>query len=220
MLDKDAAQNLIAKRLAKEFKDGDIVNLGIGIPTLIPNHLPPNIRILSHSENGIIGFGEMAKPGQENPNVTNAGGGFITEIPGTSYTDSAMSFAIIRGGHLSRTVLGALEVDQEGSIANWMIPGKFVPGIGGAMDLCSGTPVVIAATTHLDKNGQSKIKKKCSLPLTGWRCVKLVVTDMAVMDVTPKGLLLREIAKWTTLEEVIKATEADLIIPDNIGSFE
>ncbi|MCK5072434.1 MAG: CoA transferase subunit B [Bacteriovoracaceae bacterium] len=220
MLDKNQTQNLIAKRLARELHDGDVVNLGIGIPTLIPNHLPEDIHIITHSENGIVGFGETPEPGKEDPDLTNAGAGFITEIPGTAFVDSALSFAIIRGGHLNLTVLGALQVDQEGSIANWMIPGKFVPGIGGAMDLCAGSPRVLAATTHMDKHGNSKILKKCTLPLTCSKCVSLIVTDMAVMEVTKTGLVLKEISYWTNIEDVKKATEADLIIPENVGTFE
>jgi len=219
MLDKNEIQHVVARRIAKEIKDGDVVNLGVGIPTFVPIYLPKDIHVITHSENGILGFGPAPKKGEEHPDLTNAGGGFITEVKGTCYFDSALSFSIIRGGHLDLTVLGALQVDQEGNIANWMIPGKFVPGIGGAMDLCAGAKKIIAAMTHTDKDGGPKILKKCTLPLTGPNCVDLIVTEMAVIEVTPKGLVVKEVASWTNLEDVKKLTEADLIIPSKIGSF-
>lgn len=219
MLDKNEITHLIARRIAKEINEGDVVNLGVGIPTYIPIYLPENTTVVTQSENGIMGFGEAPEKGNEDPDLTNAGGFHITEINGTCYTDSAMSFAIIRGGHLDITVLGALEVDQKGNIANWMIPGKFVPGIGGAMDLCAGAKKVISAMTHTDKHGNSKILKECTLPLTGKGKVTLIVTEMAVMEVTTDGLVVREIAEWTNKEDLVAKTDAELIFPESIGTF-
>jgi acetate CoA/acetoacetate CoA-transferase beta subunit len=210
---------MIGKRIAQELKDGDYVNLGIGMPTEVANHIPEGIHVIFESENGMMGVGPVPEAGKEDKNLVNAGGGFITELPGAAYFDSAMSFAIIRGGHIDITVLGALQADEAGSLANWMIPGKLVPGMGGAMDLVTGAKKVIVAMEHCDKNGNSKILKKCTLPLTAKHRVSLIVTDLAVMEVTDKGLMLKEIASDTTLEEVVKCTEADLIIPDKVGMF-
>jgi len=192
------------------------VNLGIGIPTLVANYLPSGVEIFLQSENGILGMGPAPRPGFEHPQLINAGGMPVTFLPGAAAFDSAMSFGLIRGGHVDATVLGALQVDEEGHLANWMIPGKLVPGMGGAMDLVTGAKKVIVAMQHVNKNGTSKIVKKCSLPLTSIRRVNLIVTDMAVIEVTENGLILKEVAPETTVEEVIKATEAKLAIPDKV----
>ncbi len=213
--DKDRKREVIVKRVAQELKDGDLVNLGIGMPTLVANYIPEGIDILLHSENGFIGLGPNPEPGKEDPDIVNAGGLPASVVPGGAFFDSAMSFTIIRGGHLDVTVLGALQVDQEGNLANWMIPGKMVPGMGGAMDLVAGARKVIISMEHTAK-GAPKILKKCNLPLTAAKEVDLIVTDMSVIEVTPKGLLLTELAPETTLEEVISATEAELIISENL----
>ena len=214
--DSKLKKEVIAKRVAMELHDGDIVNLGIGIPTLVANYLPSGVEIFLQSENGILGMGPAPRPGFEHPQLINAGGMPVTFLPGAAAFDSAMSFGLIRGGHVDATVLGALQVDEEGHLANWMIPGKLVPGMGGAMDLVTGAKKVIVAMQHLNKNGTSKIVKKCSLPLTSIRRVNLIVTDMAVIEVTENGLILKEVAPETTVEEVIKATEAKLAIPDKV----
>ena len=210
---------IIAKRIAKELKDGDVVNLGIGIPTEVVNHLPQGINVYLHSENGMVGVGPTPPKGQEDKDIINAGGGFLSAIPVTSYMDSAQSFAIVRGGHLDMTVLGALQVDEEGSIANWIIPGKMVPGMGGAMDLLTGAKRIVAAMKHTDKEGKSKILKKCTLPLTAYKKLSLIVTELAFIEVTPEGLVLREIHESTTVDHVVKSTEAKLILPPKIGHF-
>ncbi|MCK4957279.1 MAG: CoA transferase subunit B [Candidatus Cloacimonetes bacterium] len=219
MLDKKQKRIMIGRRIAEELNDGDFVNLGIGMPTEVANHIPLGVKVYFHTENGMLGVGPAPKPGEEDKDLINAGAGYITETAGASYFDSCLSFAIIRGGHLDMTVLGALQVDQEGNLANWMIPGKLVPGMGGAMDLVTGTKNVIISMEHCDKHGNSKILKKCTLPLTAAHCVNMIVTDMAVMRVTEKGLLLEEIAFWTNVDDVIKATDADLIIPEKVGIF-
>lgn len=212
-------RNLIAARIAKEFADGDIVNLGIGMPTLVANFIPKDKRIILQSENGFTGLGPAPAPGEEDADLTNAGGQPVTILDGGATFDSATSFAIIRGGHLDATVLGALEVDAEGNLANWMVPGKMVPGMGGAMDLVVGARRVIIATEHCTRDGKPKILKKCRLPLTAVGEVDLIVTELAVIEVTAQGLVLRELSENTTLEEVIDKTEADLIIADRIGTW-
>ncbi len=219
MLDRNQKRILIGTRIAQELQDGDFVNLGIGIPTEVANHIPEGIKVYFHTENGMIGVGPAPDAEHQDPDLINAGGGFVTETPGASYFDSCLSFAIIRGGHLDMTVLGALQVDQKGNLANWMIPGKLVPGMGGAMDLVTGAKKVIISMEHCDKHGNSKILKKCNLPLTAAKCVDLIVTDMAVLRVTEDGLVLEEVAYWTSVDDVVKATEAELIIPENIGVF-
>ena len=216
---KELKRVRLVKRIAQEFPDGALVNLGIGMPTMVANYIPEGRTILLHSENGFTGLGPAAPKGQENPSIVNAGGQPVTIVPGGAFFDSAMSFAIIRGGHVDYTVLGALEVDMEGNLANYMIPGKMVPGMGGAMDLVAGARNVIIAMEHVNKNGAPKILKKCSLPLTAKGEVDLIVTDMAFIRVTKKGLVLEEIAEDTTVEEVVKATEAPLHIAGNIRKF-
>jgi len=219
MLDRKQKRILIGTRIAQELQDGDFVNLGIGIPTEVANHIPQGVNVYFHTENGMLGVGPAPDEAHQDPALINAGGGFVTETPGASYFDSCLSFAIIRGGHLDMTVLGALQVDQEGNLANWMIPGKMVPGMGGAMDLVTGAKKVIISMEHCDKHGNSKLLKECNLPLTAANCVDLIVTDMAVIRVTEKGLVLEEVAFWTSVDEVIKSTEAELILADNIGVF-
>ena len=217
--DKNYKKVLIGKRIAKELNDGDFVNLGIGLPTEVANHIPENINVVFQSENGIMGVGHEPKTGEEDPDMINAGGGYITAIPGSAFIDSCMSFAIIRGGHLDMTVLGALQVDQKGNLANWWIPGKLVPGMGGAMDLVSGAKKVVVAMEHCDKNGNSKILKECTLPLTATGKINLIVTDMAVMKIENEKLILLEIAEGYTIEDIKKVTEADLVAEGEIGSF-
>ena len=210
---------LIGKRIALELHDGDYVNLGIGLPTEAANHIPAGMHVVFQSENGMLGVGPMPAPGTEDQNLVNAGGGYITATAGASYFDSAMSFAIIRGGHIDITVLGALQVDMHGNLANWMIPGKLVPGMGGAMDLVTGAKKVIVAMEHCDKTGASKILPECTLPLTAKGKVALIVTDMAVIEVTSTGLVLLETAAGISVEEVVKATAAPLRIADTVGTF-
>jgi acetate CoA/acetoacetate CoA-transferase beta subunit len=218
-LSREEKRKLIQKRIAKELKDGDYVNLGIGMPTGVANFISDDIYVTIHSENGILGLGAAPEEGKEIPNLINAGGGFVTEAKGASYFDSCLSFAIIRGGHLDATVLGALQVDQDGNLANWMIPGKMVPGMGGAMDLVTGAKKVIIAMEHLDKKGNPKILKKCNLPLTAVNKVDMVVTDMAVIIRGENGLVLKEVAEGYTKDDVIKATEAELTIADEVKTF-
>lgn len=212
-MSKDIKRERIARRVAMELRDGMVVNLGIGMPTMVANFLPEGIDVTFQSENGFVGLGPAPQPGQEDKDVTNAGAQPVTILPGGACFDSAVSFAIIRGGHVDVTVLGALEVDEQGNLANWMVPGKMVPGMGGAMDLTVGAKRVVIAMEHTAK-GAPKILPQCTLPLTAKEQVDLIVTDMAVIEVTPEGLVLREIAPDTTVEAVIAATAAKLIISD------
>jgi acetate CoA/acetoacetate CoA-transferase beta subunit len=211
----DDPQTTIAKRVAIELRQGNLVNLGIGIPTLVANYLPPGLNIFFQSENGLIGTGPMPEQGMAHPLLTDAGGRPISALPGASTFDSAMSFALIRGGHVDVTVLGGLQVDADGHLANWMIPGKMVPGMGGAMDLVSGAKRVIVAMQHAAK-GKSKIVQKCGLPLTSMRPVDLVVTDLAVIGFTSGRITLMETAPGVSVAEVIAVTEAELTIPDKV----
>jgi 3-oxoacid CoA-transferase subunit B len=213
MLDK----NGIAKRIAKEVKDGSYVNLGIGIPTLVANYIPKGISVTLQSENGMLGMGPFPFEGDEDPDLINAGKQTITEIPGTSYFDSAMSFGMIRAGKVDLTILGAMEVSEEGDIANWKIPGKMVKGMGGAMDLVAAAKNIIVAMQHVNKAGESKLLPKCELPLTGVKCVKKIVTELAVIEVIPgKGFKLLERAPGVSVEEIIKATRGKLIVEGEI----
>jgi len=208
-------KNFIAKRVAKELNDGDVVNLGIGLPTLVANYVPEGISITLQAEHGILGSGPAAEPGFEDPDITNAGGFPITVLPGASFFDSATSFAIIRGGHVDVTILGALQVDAKGNLANWMVPGKKVPGMGGAMDLVVGARRVIVAMEHTVK-GSIKILEECTYPLTAVGVVDQIITEMGVMDVTPEGLVLKEIAPGVTVEQIQECTEAKLIISKDL----
>ena len=217
--DKAMRRERIIKRIVREFKPGSLINLGIGMPTLCADFLPQDSGIMLHSENGFIGLGPLPSAGPADMAIVNAGGAPVSIQPGGCFFDSALSFGIIRGGHVDATVLGALEVDQEGNLANYMVPGKMVPGMGGAMDLVVGARQVIIAMEHVDKEGRSKILKRCRLPLPAVKQVDLIVTDMAFIRVTPDGLLLEEIAEDTSVEAVVRATEATLKLADNIGRF-
>jgi acetate CoA/acetoacetate CoA-transferase beta subunit len=209
------AKELIARRIALELKSGNLVNLGIGLPTMIAHFLPVGVEVFFQAENGLIGMEPLPEPGMEDEYLTDAGGSFIGAIPGACSFDSCFSFGLIRGGHLDVTVLGGLQVDEQGLLANWTIPGKMVPGMGGAMDLVTGTKRVIIAMIHTDK-GQPKILKKCTLPLTSIRPVSLVVTELAVIEPTAEGLVLKELAPGVSIEKVVAATEAALIIPTHV----
>lgn len=209
-------RNQIAQRIAQEVEEGFTVNLGIGIPTLVANFISQSKNIMLQSENGLLGIGPFPLKDEVDPDLINAGKQTITTVPGASFFSSADSFAMIRGGHIDLTVLGAMQVDQNGNIANWMVPGKMVKGMGGAMDLVASAKRVIVAMQHVDKSGESKLLKECTLPLTGIHCIHRIVTDMAVVDVTPTGFLLREIAPGFEVEDIIKATEAPIQIASDL----
>jgi len=209
----DAKTRLVA-RAARDILPGMVVNLGIGLPTQVVAHLPPDFPVCLHSENGITGVGPTQSYDDADRNLIDAGGAYVSALPGTAYFDSAVSFALVRGGRLDLTMLGAFEVSAQGDLANWKIPGKFTPGAGGGMELAQKARKVAVLTTHCDRKGQSKILPACTLPLTARACVDRVFTDMAVIDVTPEGLLLREVLEGLTVDAVIAATDADLIIPD------
>lgn len=213
-------RNRIARRAAQEVKDGMIVNLGIGIPTLVANHIPDDIHVMFHAENGILGTGPSPEKGQEDENLCNAGGFPVTLVPGASYFDSAIAFGMIRRGYLDITILGALEVSEKGDLANWIVPGKRVPGMGGAMELAQKAKKVIVLMNHVNKQGESKILRECRLPLTAKSCVDLIITEMAVIEVSSEGLVLKEVMAPYTVEEVVAHTEAPLRIPAVVQSIE
>jgi 3-oxoacid CoA-transferase subunit B len=206
----------LAERIARELKDGYYVNLGIGIPTLVANYIPAGINVVLQSENGLLGMGPFPFEGEEDPDLINAGKQTITTVPGSAFFDSAMSFGMIRAGKVDLTVLGAMEVSDEGDIANWKIPGKMVKGMGGAMDLVASAKNIIVAMMHTNPKGESKLLRKCSLPLTGVNCVKKVVTDLAVLDITPAGFKLLERAPGVTVEEIISKTAGRLVVQGEI----
>lgn len=205
-------KEIIAKRIAMSLKDGDIVNLGIGLPTLVANYIPEDVTIVLQSENGFLGLGPAAEREKEDPALTNAGGGRVTILPGGCYFDSAGSFSIIRGGHVDCTVLGVLEVDQEGNLANYKVPGKLVPGMGGAMDLVVGSKMVIAATQHLGNDGKSKLLRKCTLPLTAAGEVDVVATDLGLFEVKNGSFVLKEYFKPYTVDFILQNTDADIVV--------
>ncbi|PZR01053.1 MAG: succinyl-CoA--3-ketoacid-CoA transferase [Cereibacter sphaeroides] len=208
-------KELIARRVALDIKPGSLVNLGIGLPSLVASFVSPEMGVFFQAENGVIGLGARPPEGMEDPNLTDAGGGFVTAVPGAASIDSAMSFGLIRGGHLDMTVLGGLQVDEAGHLANWKVPGKMVPGMGGAMDLVTGAKKVIVAMQH-SARGETKIIKECTLPLTSLRRIDLVVTDLCVIEPSDEGLVLRELAPGVSADQVVASTGARLILPDTI----
>ncbi|RAP39803.1 succinyl-CoA--3-ketoacid-CoA transferase [Rhodovulum viride] len=209
------AKEVIARRVAQEVREGMLVNLGIGLPSMVANFVPDDMHVFFQAENGVIGLGQRPPDGMEDRDLTDAGGGFVTAVPGAASIDSAMSFGLIRGGHLDMTVLGGLQVDEKGHLANWMVPGKMVPGMGGAMDLVSGARRVIVAMVHAAK-GDPKIVPECTLPLTALRRVSLIVTEMAVIEPTDEGLVLRERGPGVAVDDILAATAARLIVPDEV----
>ena len=214
-LDKKTTREYIAKRVAQEFRDGYVVNLGIGLPTLVANYVPEGMDVVFQSENGIIGVGAAPEAGKEDKDMINAGGGFVTVLPGAQFFDSATSFGIIRGGHVDATVLGALQVDKKGNLANWMVPGKMVPGMGGAMDLVVGAKEVIGAMEHTSK-GAVKILDDCTLPLTAVGVVDLIITEKGVIKVTPEGLVITEVSPYSSIEDIKASTGAELKVADDV----
>lgn len=213
-------RNQIAKRAAQEIKDGMIVNLGIGIPSLVPNHLSSHIHVMFHAENGVLGIGKSPEKGKEDPTLCNAGGFPVTIVPGASYFDSATAFGMIRSGYLDVTILGGLEVSEKGDLANWIVPGKRVPGIGGAMELAKKAKRVIVLMNHCNKKGEPKILKVCTLPLTAKACVSMIITDMAVIEVTKTGLFLKEVMTPYTVEQVIEKTGAPLQVSNKVRTVD
>ena len=219
-MEKSEIKGFIAKRCAKELKNGDVVNLGIGLPTLIPNYLPKDVELIIHAELGIVSAGKSPKEGDDNYDpyhVVDAGGSPSSVAFGGGFIDSASNFGLIRGGHVDACFLGALEVDAEGNLANWMIPGKTAAGMGGAMDLVTGSKVTIVMTTHCDKKGNPKIVEKTNMPLTGYHCINYIVSELAVIEITPEGAKLLETAPGVTVDEVVAKTGAKLIIPEKVG---
>jgi len=209
-----SARERLLRRAAAELTNGMTVNLGIGLPTALMQFVPPAIKVCVHSENGIAGMGGVAGQGSQNRNLIDAGGNYVTTLAGAAFFDSATSFALVRSGRLHLSVLGAFEVAQNGDLANWIIPGKFTPGAGGAMELAQKARRVLVLTTHLDKNGKPKLLKRCTLPLTAPACVQRIITDLALIDVTEQGFALRELREGVSLDEVIQATDAPLLLPD------